>query len=113
MVSRSCLCNNICAGLKFMSGGGIFLYCKIACAAVLWFMLPSEDKLICFAAFTLSSALLFDCGYATDDSLCFTPHSLRNSWKSFGMNLLRIVMLTMTHAHFDSELHGSSHVTFY
>ena len=88
-VSHSCMCNNIFAGLKFISGSGVFLYCKIARAAAVLFMPPSEDKLlwmIHFATFSLSSALPFDCGYATDDSQCFTPHSLRNSWKSFGMN---------------------------
>ena len=41
MVSCSCLCNNISAGLKFMSGGGFFLYCKIAHVSAFLFKLPS------------------------------------------------------------------------
>ena len=61
---------------------GVFLYCKIARAAALLFIPPSEDKflwMIHFTAFTPSSALPFDCGYATDSIQCFTPHSLRYS----------------------------------
>ena len=54
-----------------MSGSGVFLYCKIARESALLFMLPSGGKLlwmIRFAALTPSSALPFNCGYATEDS---------------------------------------------
>ena len=65
-----------------MSGSGVFLYWSIARATLSLSSEPLGETLlwiIRFAAFTAASALPLDCGYATDDSRCFTFHAVRKS----------------------------------
>ena len=89
MESRSRRWSSSCAGDRPIPWIGVFLYCKMARAALSLSREPWVSVLpltILFAVFTASSARPLDWGYATEDRLCFTPHVWRNSWNAVEVN---------------------------
>ena len=71
-----------------MYGSGVFLFCNNAFATWSLSIPPWCDTLliILLAVFTPNSALPFDCGCATDDSPCVTPHFVRQFWNAVDIN---------------------------
>ena len=70
MLSRSCRCSSIWAGLRPTSGMGVLRYCRIARAALSLSNEPFREVLswmILFADVTPTSALPFDWGYSADE----------------------------------------------
>ena len=78
-----------CAGESLVFGSGVFRYWSIA----LWKASVSSEPLglvlswsILFTVFTPISALQFECGKATDDSLWRTPQLRKNDRVSVAVN---------------------------
>lgn len=80
--SRSFRPRRICAGDRFMPCMGVFLYCIRARANLSVSRLPWDPTLSLMsllAVFTANSALQFECGKATELTLCRMPQFLKNS----------------------------------
>ena len=73
-----------------MHGSEVFLYCNNAFATwslsvPLW--CDTLSLIILLADFTPNSALPFDCGYSTGDSLCVPPHFVRKLAHCFQLDI--------------------------